>query len=149
MYRNRPMLPNLSGLKLEYAVLQFYSKEAGRREVETGFNIGQDTQDIGFRNISNILFNIIPSVKVTLLVKDEDGALAMASFLITDGIERILDDSVHTIEKTEFRFIAPQTENKLLFTPVKNYKVPGTLVGIYPLLSRRVAAYDVYPDFFF
>jgi len=149
LYRNRPMLPNLSGLKLEYAVLQVYSKDAGQREVEIGFNIGQGSQDIGFRNTINILFNISPSVKVTLCVKDDDGAPAMASFLITDGIERILDDSVHTIEKTEFRLIAAQTENKPLFTPVKNYKVPGTLVGIYPLPSRRVAAYDEYPDFFF
>jgi hypothetical protein len=48
LYRNRPLLPNLSGLKLEYAVLQIYSKDAGQREAELGFNIGQGTQDIGF-----------------------------------------------------------------------------------------------------
>ena len=63
LYRNRPLLPNLSGLKLEYAVLQIYSKDAGQREAEIGFNIGQGTQDIGFRNMINILFNIQPSVK--------------------------------------------------------------------------------------
>jgi hypothetical protein len=93
-YRNRPMLPNLSGLKLEYAILQIYSKDAGQREVEMGFNVGQGTQDIGFRNTINILFNSNPSVNVTLHIKDDDGSPAMASFLITDGIERILDDSV-------------------------------------------------------
>ncbi|HKZ38388.1 MAG TPA: hypothetical protein VJ184_12100, partial [Chryseolinea sp.] len=49
LYRNRPLLPNLSGLKLEYAVLQIYSKDAGQREAEIGFNVGQGTQDIGFR----------------------------------------------------------------------------------------------------
>ena len=58
IYRNRPMLPHLSGLKLEYAILQIYSKDAGQREVELGFNVGQGTQDIGFRNTVNILFNI-------------------------------------------------------------------------------------------
>src|SRR5207249_7832397 len=57
IYRNPPMLPNLSGLKLEYAILQMYSKDAGQREVEIGFNVGQGTQDIGFRNTINILFN--------------------------------------------------------------------------------------------
>src|SRR5690349_22359449 len=31
IYRNRPLLPNLSGLKLEYAVLQVYCKDAGQR----------------------------------------------------------------------------------------------------------------------
>jgi len=82
VYRNRPLLPNLSGLGLEYAVVQIYSKDAGQREAEIGFNIGQGTQDIGFRNTINILFDIRPSVKVTLQVKDDDGSPAMASFLM-------------------------------------------------------------------
>ena len=146
IYRNPPMLPNLSGLKLEYAILQMYSKDAGQREVEIGFNVGQGTQDIGFRNTVNILFNSIPSAKVTLHVKDDDGSPSMASFLITDGIERVLDDSIQTIAKADFRLAAAQQELRL---PLKTYKVPPTLVGIYPLPSRRVAAYDEYPDFFF
>ena len=110
IYRNRPMLPHLSGLKLEYAVLQIYSKDAGQREAEIGFNVGQGSQDIGFRNAISILFDIRPSVKVTLHIKDDDGSPAMASFLITDGIERILDDSVNTIRKRDYRFVAAQRE---------------------------------------
>ena len=146
IYRNPPMLSNLSGLKLEYAIVQIYSKDAGQREVEMGFNVGQGTQDIGFRNTINILFNSIPSVKVTLHVKDDDGSPSMASFLITDGIERILDDSVQTIANADFRLVAAQEDLRL---PLKTYKVPPTLTGIYPLPSRRVATYDEYPDFFF
>ncbi|MGV8879600.1 MAG: CehA/McbA family metallohydrolase [Sphingobacteriaceae bacterium] len=115
MFRDRPLLPHLSGLKLEYAIVQVYSKDAGKREVEIGFNIGQGSQDIGFRNSIPVLFHIRPSVKVVLNIKDDDGMPAMASFVITDSIER----------------------------------VPGRLSGVYPLPSRRVAAYDEYPDFFF
>jgi len=85
-------------------------------------------------------------VKVTLHVKDDDGSPSMASFLITDGIERILDDSVQTIAKADFRLVAAQEDLRL---SLKTYKVPPTLIGIYPLPSRRVAAYDEYPDFFF
>ena len=150
LYRNRPLLPNLSGLKLEYAVLQIYSKDAGQREAEIGFNVGQGTQDIGFRNVISILFNISPSVKVIFKVKDTDSSPAMASFLITDGIERILDDSVNTFSKSEFRLIASQAEFRSNFPPFdKSYKTPPSLVGIYPLPARRVAAFDEYPDFFF
>jgi hypothetical protein len=148
LYRNRPLLPNLSGLKLEYAVLQIFSKDSGRREAEIGFNVGQGTQDIGFRNTINILFNILPSVNVTFHVKDEDGSPAMASFLITDGIERILDDSANTLAKADFRIKAAQLEYRLNGS-TKGYKVPRKLAGVYPLPSRRVAAYDEYPDFFF
>jgi len=150
LYRNRPMLPNLSGLKLEYAILQIYSKDAGQREVEIGFNVGQGTQDIGFRNTVNILFSTSPSVNVTFHIKDEDGSPAMASFLITDGIERILDDSIQTITNADLRLGAAQREFRTSRSAsFKDYKVPSTLIGIYPLPSRRVAAYDEYPDFFF
>lgn len=140
LYRNRPLLANLSGLKLEYAVLQIYSKDAGQREAEVSFNIGQGSQDIGFRNAISILFDIRPSVKVTLHVKDDDGSPTMASFVITDGIERILDDSAKNIESVDYRLTKAQLE----------YQAPSKeLRGIYPLPSRRVAAYDEYPDFFF
>lgn len=142
VYRNRPLLPNLSGLGLEYAVVQIYSKEAGQREAEIGFNVGQGTQDIGFRNTINILFDISTSVKVKLKVRDEDGSPAMASFLITDGIERIRDDSTTNLFKIDFHLAAARKE-------YQEPNIPKTLKGIYPLPSRRVAAYDEYPDFFF
>lgn len=142
VYRNRPLLPNLSGLGLEYAVVQIYSKDAGRREAEIGFNVGQGTQDIGFRNTIPVLFDISPSVKVTFDVKDDDGSATMASFLITDGIERIRDDSTTNLWKVDFHLAAARRE-------YHEPRVPKKLKGIYPLPSRRVAAYDTYPDFFF
>ncbi|HET6542889.1 MAG TPA: CehA/McbA family metallohydrolase [Chryseolinea sp.] len=144
MYHNRPMLRHLSGLRLEYAIVQIYSKDSGKREAEIGFNIGQGTQDIGFRNTIPILFNISSSVKVILDVKDDDGSPTMASFLITDGIERIADDSVD-LSKTHFPLIAGQKE----FYGPQYEKTPAHLRGIYPLPSRRVAAFDEYPDFYF
>src|SRR5215203_267593 len=151
MYQNRPLLPNLSGLLLEYAVVQVYSKDAGKREAEIGFNIGQGSQDIGFRNTIPILFDIRPSVKVILNVKDDNGAPVMASFVITDGIERIINDSAKATSKSavDYRFTKAQSEYWQSSLPSESYHVPQRLTGIYPLPSRRVAAYDVYPDFFF
>jgi hypothetical protein len=137
LYHSRPLSTNLSGLKLEYVVLQVYSKDAGQREAELGFNIGQGTQDIGFRNTINILFNIKPSVKVVLHVKDDDGSPTMASFTITDGVERFPDDSTTDYRLTLAKQVYWGTE------PSKQLK------GIYPLPSRRVASFDEYPDFFF
>lgn len=142
IYRNRPLLPNLSGLALEYAVVQIYSKDAGRRESQIGFNVGQGTQDIGFRNSIPILFDISPAVKVVLDVVDDDGSPTMASFLITDGIERIRDDSTTNLRNLDYHLAAARME-------FRRTQIPGKLRGIYPLPSRRVAAYDEYPDFFF
>jgi hypothetical protein len=151
MFHNRPLLSNLSGLILEYAVVQIFTKDAGQREVEIGFNIGQGTQDIGFRNTINIVFNIHPSVKIVLHVKDEDGSSTMASFVITDGIERIIDDSAKVINRSaiDYRLTKAQLEYWEPWFPSIGYKIPARLTGIYPLPSRRVAAYDEYPDFFF
>ena len=151
MFHNRPLLANLSGLLLEYAVVQIYTKDAGQREVEIGFNIGQGTQDLGFRNTINILFNIRRSVKMVLHVKDEDGSPTMASFIITDGIERIIDDTIKAIGRStlDYRLTSAQLEYWEPWLPSVGYKIPKRLTGIYPLPSRRVAAYDEYPDFFF
>lgn len=151
MYQNRPLSANLSGLLLEYAVVQVFSKDAGKREAEVGFNIGQGSQDIGFRNAIPILFDVRPAVKVVFRVKDEDGSPAMASFVITDGIERIIHDSTKPINKSpiDYRHTTAQLEYWESGRPAAGYSVPARLTGIYPLPSRRVAAVDPYPDFFF
>jgi hypothetical protein len=89
LYTKAPLTPQLSGLALEYRILQLYSRDAGRREARLGFNVGQGTQDIGFRNHVDILFNCLPSMDVTLRVLDEHGKPTTASFTIRDAQEHI------------------------------------------------------------
>ena len=150
MYRSRPLQSGLSGLHLEYAVVQIYTSEVGRREAKISFHVGQGTQDIGFRNAIDVLFNIQPSVRVKLRVKDHDGSPAMASFTITDGIERLVaNPEVTALPDQDYRLSRARTRtwDRTLgvgITPVP-YK---RLVGLYPLPSRRLS-HDPYPDFFF
>ncbi|MBI2949646.1 MAG: hypothetical protein HYY23_18585, partial [Verrucomicrobia bacterium] len=59
-FDKQPLRPALSGLKLEYRIVQLFSRDAGKREAKFSFNIGQGTQDIGFRNEVDILFNSQP-----------------------------------------------------------------------------------------
>jgi hypothetical protein len=89
VYNKPPMAPRLSGLGIEYQLLQIYSRDRGQRSANIAFNVGQGTQDIGFRNDVLILFNIEPAHAVTLRVKDENGQPAFASFLIRDRQGRI------------------------------------------------------------
>jgi hypothetical protein len=49
LYQRPPMRPRLSGLALEYAILEVYSRDAGQRSAKISFNVGQGSQDIGFR----------------------------------------------------------------------------------------------------
>ncbi|HVK59294.1 MAG TPA: hypothetical protein VM735_10970, partial [Candidatus Kapabacteria bacterium] len=85
MFNNQPLRKDLSGLSLEYRIIQIYSRDAGRREAKFMFNVGQGTQDIGFRNEVDILFTADAALTITLRVKDEDGAPTTASFLIRDA----------------------------------------------------------------
>jgi hypothetical protein len=59
-----PMAPHLSGLALDYRVLQLYSREAGHREATLAFDVGQGTQDLGFRSEVPILFKCQRAEKV-------------------------------------------------------------------------------------
>ncbi len=84
LYQERPFSAHLSGLALEYAVLEIYSRDAGQRSARIAFDVGQGTQDIGFRNDIGILFNAIPARSVKLQVKDDGGGPTTASFIFRD-----------------------------------------------------------------
>jgi hypothetical protein len=57
MFDDPPLLRTLSGLQLEYRIVRLYSHHAGRREASLAFDVGQGTQDLGFRNEVPILFD--------------------------------------------------------------------------------------------
>jgi hypothetical protein len=71
LYQRPPMRPRLSGLALEYAILEVYSRDAGQRSAKISFNVGQGSQDIGFRNDVTVN-NAINSSDVTI-VKAQSG----------------------------------------------------------------------------
>jgi hypothetical protein len=89
LYQKPPMRARLSGLQLEYAILQIYSRDRGQRSATISFNVGQGTQDIGYRNDAEILFTALPSRPITFRVRDEKGKPAMASFVIRDRLNRL------------------------------------------------------------
>ena len=89
VYSSPPLKTDLSGLELEYRIVQFYSRDTGKREAVLGFNVGQGTQDIGFRSQVPILFHCLPAVKVTLEVLDFDGKPTTAAFTIRDAWNRV------------------------------------------------------------
>lgn len=84
MYGRQPLNARLSGLGLEYRVIEVYSRDVGRREAKLMFDVGQGTQDLGFRNEVNLLFNCRPSVEVVLNVLDEDGVPTTGAFVFRD-----------------------------------------------------------------
>src|SRR5207302_6004242 len=84
MFTNPPMTAMLSGLKLEYAIALIYSSEAGKREATLGFDVGQGTQDLGFRGEVPILFTVRRGIQVKLSVTDVDGKPTTGRFTFRD-----------------------------------------------------------------
>ncbi len=89
MYDKSPMRARLSGLTVEYALLQVYSRDAGQRSATISFDVGQGTQDIGFRNDIDVVFNSLPVHHVRVRVQDEHGRPTTAAFLIRDPYGRL------------------------------------------------------------
>jgi hypothetical protein len=89
MFDQQPLEPTLSGLKVEYRLVQLYSREAGQREAKFLFDVGQGTQDLGSRNELSILFTATAAVKVELAVKDADGRPTTGQFVFKDGRGRV------------------------------------------------------------
>jgi hypothetical protein len=89
MFTSAPMKENLSGLEVEYAIGLIYSSESGRREATIGFDVGQGTEDLGFRGETSILFDVRPAIPVRLSIKDHDGRPTTARLRIQDAAGRI------------------------------------------------------------
>jgi hypothetical protein len=89
MFDKPPLAPELSGLPLEYRIIQLYSRDRGRREASIGFDVGIATSDIGFRNSAAVVFTCEPARTVSFRIRDFDGLPATASLIITDQQGRI------------------------------------------------------------
>ena len=88
-FDQQPLQPTLGGLKVEYRIVQLYSRDAGKREARFNFDVGQGTQDIGFRNEVDVLFTAAPARAVKLRVLDENGKPTTAAFTIRDTLGRV------------------------------------------------------------
>jgi hypothetical protein len=84
MFTSQPVTAKLSGLKVEYAIALIYSSEAGKREATLSFDVGQGSQDLGFRSDVPVLFDIRPAIPVKLSVKDYDGQPSCGRFAFRD-----------------------------------------------------------------
>jgi hypothetical protein len=84
MFTAPPMTKNTNGLKVEYLIALVYSREAGKREASIAFDIGQGTQDLGFRAEVPILFDVKPGIPVKLSITDFDGKPTTGRFTFKD-----------------------------------------------------------------
>ena len=124
MYNSQPMVNGLSGLALEYRIIQIYSRDPGKREATLTLDVGQGTQDLGFRSEIPILFDCVPASAVRLRVLDENGQPTIAAFLIRDRQGRVYPSQAKRLAP-DFSF-QPQVymgDGDVLALPAGSYEV--------------------------
>jgi hypothetical protein len=99
MHNGQPLVRDLSGLELEYRIIQVYCRDAGRKEAKIGFSLWADDGKKGVqRGVGEpipYLFEAQPAVVLRLHVKDHDGKSerdgrpVMAAFTFTDERGRV------------------------------------------------------------
>lgn len=88
-FNSPPMTPTLTGLELEYRIVQLYSRDSGEREATLQADCGWGEQDLGYRSSLPILFLCLPAHTVSLDLRDEHGKPTIASLLVKDALGRV------------------------------------------------------------
>jgi len=139
MAERKPLGERLSGLELEYRVIELFSRDLGKREATLLFDVGQGTQDLGFRSEVNILFDCQPSVEVELEVLDEDGSPTTAGFTFRDSRGRVYP--------TRSKRLAPdfffhdqiyRSHGETIRLPPGKYQVAYSRGPEYRILTREI-----------
>ncbi|MEX0613816.1 MAG: CehA/McbA family metallohydrolase, partial [Pirellulales bacterium] len=142
-YDKAPLNERLSGLALEYRILELFSRDRGPREAKLQFDVGQGTQDLGFRSELNLVFNCQKCVRVKLEVLDDDGAPTTGHFVFRDERGRVYPARSRRLAPDFFfhdQVYRQHGEEVLL--PSGNYRVTYTRGPEYEVLEREIKVPD-------
>ncbi len=95
MYDAQPLNRNLSGLELEYRIVQLYCRDSGRKEATFQFNLNEGKKVVASGPPLRIDFEALPAVLVRLHVLDDDGRSQrdgrgiVAAFTFRDALGRV------------------------------------------------------------
>ena len=121
----RPLSPRLSGQKLEYAVIAVRSSVAGQVATVLQFDVGQGSQDVGFRSDLALTFTAAAAHPVSLKMLDGDtGEMITAAMEIRDA-NGVVHPSQARRVAPDFRF-HPQVyraNGETIKLPVGKYQV--------------------------
>ncbi|MFO0968444.1 MAG: CehA/McbA family metallohydrolase [Gemmataceae bacterium] len=89
IFHSNPLEDKLSGLKVQYTLALLHSSQAGKREATLHFDVGQLTEDLGFRGEVPVLFTVQPAIPVKLTAIDVDGTPTTGRFTFKDKLGKV------------------------------------------------------------
>mgnify|MGYP001806858216 CR=1 FL=1 len=140
VFAGPPLKADLSGLKVEYAVVLIYSGESGKRELTVGFDVGQGTQDLGFRAETAVLFEVKPAIPVKLKVLDFDGKPTVGRFTFTDAAGHVYPPQAKRLRPDLFfQKQVYRADGGTVLLPPGEFVVEYGRGPEYQLVTRKVA----------
>jgi hypothetical protein len=95
MFNGQPLVRELSGLELEYRIVQIYCRDAGRKPASLQFDLSDGKKIVASGQPRRFDFESAPAVPVRLRVVDDDGQTKrggqsiMAAFTFRDHLGRV------------------------------------------------------------
>jgi hypothetical protein len=142
-YTAQPMSPRLSGLAVEYRIISIFSKDRGKREAKIACNVGQGSQDLGFRNDADILFTAKPAVNLKLEVRDENAKPCEAGFIIRDTAGRVYPPQAKRLAPDlAFHPQVYRADGESITLPAGRYSVEVSRGPEYLVQNRQITVTD-------
>jgi hypothetical protein len=142
-----PMAAKLSGLGCEYRVLSVYSRDAGQREGKLIFDVGQGSQDLGYRSEVDILFTAEKAAPVTVRLSDENGNPTTAALVIRDAVGRVYPSQAKRLAPDmAFQPQVYRTDGETVRLPPGTYQVEVSRGPEYLVERRAVTVASAEPQ---
>ncbi len=141
---NSPSATLLTGLELNYAIVEIFCRDEGKRDLTLNFDVGQGTQDLGFRSELPLLFTSKPTYPLTFeKVLDENGDDVMAGFVVRDEKGQVYPNQSSRVPP-DFWFHAQvyRTSGETIRLPTGNYTILASRGPEYELQTKEVKIED-------
>jgi hypothetical protein len=148
-FDGQPMSPTLSGLEVEYRILQVYCRDAGRKEASLHFALHRGAAPrapvVASSAAATLVIESTPAVLVKLQVRDHDGKATIdgrpvvASFVFTDSAGRVYPSPSRRLAPDfNFHFQVYRADGETVALQPGTYTATWTRGPEYLVQSRKI-----------
>jgi hypothetical protein len=142
-----PLSESLSGVPVEYRILEVYSRDRGQRAAELKFDVGQGTADLAYRSDLPVTFIAAPSRRIGLRIEDEHGRPALARLTVKDAADRVYPAmSKRLAPDLPFQPQVYRSDGEGIVLPDGRYQLSWSGGPDYITGSREITVGDGQPD---
>jgi hypothetical protein len=145
MFKSQPLVRDLSGLELEYRIVQIYCRDSGRKEATFQFSLDEGKKRIASGQPLRIDFEAAPAVLVRLRVTDDDGKSQrdarpiVAAFTFRDGLGRVYPSPSRRLAPDfNFHYQVYRADGETIALQPGQYAVSYTRGPEYRVLQKTI-----------